>query len=76
MIGNNAIRNIIREDRVLELPRNMGLSSKEEGMQTMDQALADLVERNVVTLEEALMKNSDPVKLNQLLQPCTADALC
>jgi twitching motility protein PilT len=76
MIGNNAIRNIIREDRVLELPRNMGLSSKEEGMQTMDQALADLVERNVITLEEALMKNSDPVKLNQLLQPCTADALC
>jgi twitching motility protein PilT len=70
MIGNNAIRNIIREDRVLELSRNMGLSSKEEGMQTMDQAIADLVKKGAVTIEEALMKSSNPAKLNQLLQPC------
>lgn len=70
MIGNNAIRNIIREDRVLELSRNMGLSSKEEGMQTMDQAIADLVKKKVVTIEEAQMKSSNPIKLNPLLQPC------
>ncbi len=70
MIGNAAIRNIIREDRVLELSRNMGLSSKEEGMQTMDQAIADLVKKKVVTIEEALMKSNNPVKVNQLCEPC------
>jgi twitching motility protein PilT len=69
MIGNSAIKNIIRENRILELPRNMELSGKEEGMQTMDQALADLVRRNVVTLEDAMMKSSDPVKLRHSLQP-------
>ena len=68
MVGNGAIRNLIREDRFLELPRNMELSSKEEGMQTMDRALADLVKSKVVTLEEAMKKSSNPVKLNQLLQ--------
>jgi twitching motility protein PilT len=75
MIGNSAIRNMIREDRLLELPRNMEVSSKEEGMRTMDQALADLVSRNVVTLEEALIKSSNPVKLNQSFQSGPYDIL-
>jgi len=69
MIANSAIRNIIREDRLLELPRNMELSSKSEGMQTLDQALAELVNRNLVTREEAMMKSVNPVKLEQWLQP-------
>jgi len=55
LVGNSAIRNIIREDRILELARNMEVSSKEEGMQTMEQALAELVSRNIVSMEEALM---------------------
>ena len=75
MVGNSAIRNIIREDRLLELPRNMEVSSKEEGMQTMDQALADLVSRNVVTLEEAMIKSRNPVKLKHLLQSGPYDIL-
>ena len=75
MIGNSAIRNIIREDRILELARNMAVSSKEEGMQTMDQALAKLVSRNIVTMEEALTKSSNPLKLNQFFQPGAYDIL-
>jgi len=34
----------------------------------MDQALADLVRRNIVTKEEAMMKSSNPGKLNELLR--------
>jgi hypothetical protein len=33
----------------------------------MDQAVADLVRRNIVTQEEALMKSSNPKKLSELL---------
>lgn len=69
MIGNSAIKNIIREDRISELARNMEVSSKEEGMQTMDRTLAKLVDRNIVTMEEALMKSSNPSKLKQFFQP-------
>ena len=71
MIGNSAIRNLIREERTLELPRNM----EGEGMQTMDQALADLVRRNIVTPEEAMMKSSNPAELKQFFQPGPYDVL-
>jgi len=67
MIANSAIRKLIREQRVFELPRNMEFSTEEEGMHTLDQALADLVRNGIVSREDAMMKSSDPVKLNQLL---------
>jgi twitching motility protein PilT len=69
MVGNSAIRNMICENRISELPRNMELSSKEEGMQTTEQALADLVRRNIVALEEAMRKSTNPLKFRQLFQP-------
>ncbi len=67
MIANSAIRKLIREDRVFELPRNMEFSTEEEGMHTLDQALADLVRNGIVSREDAMMKSSNPAKLNQLL---------
>ena len=67
MIANSAIRKLIREQRVFELPRNMELSTEEEGMHTLGQELADLVRNGIVSREDAMMKSSDPVKLNQLL---------
>jgi twitching motility protein PilT len=45
----------------------MQLSMK-EGMQTLDQALADLIRKRVVSDEEALMKSSNPERLMKLLQ--------
>jgi twitching motility protein PilT len=75
LIGNSAIRKIIREDRILDLTRNIEVSSKEEGMQTIEQALAELVSRNIVTMEEALMKSNNPSKLKQLFQAGAYDIL-
>ncbi|TEU03084.1 MAG: type IV pilus twitching motility protein PilT [Dehalococcoidia bacterium] len=67
MIANSVIRKLIREQRVFELPRNMEFSTEEEGMHTLGQELADLVRNGIVSREDAMMKSSDPVKLNQLL---------
>jgi len=67
MIANSVIRRLIREQRVFELPRNMEFSTEEEGMHTLGQELADLVRNGIVSREDAMMKSSDPVKLNQLL---------
>ena len=67
MLGNPAVRNLIRSAKSHELPNTIQLSTK-EGMQTLDQALTDLVRRNIVTQEEAIMKSSNPVKLQQSLQ--------
>jgi len=67
MMANVAVRNLIREGKSFELPNVMQLSSK-DGMQTLDQALADLVGRRLVTREEAMMKSSHPEQLKKLLQ--------
>jgi twitching motility protein PilT len=67
MIANSAIRKLIREQRVFELPRNMEFSTEEEGMHTLDQALADLVNNGIVSREDAMMKSSSPARLEQLL---------
>ena len=67
MLSNSVIRRLIRDEKLYEIHPNMEMG-KLEGMQTLDQALADLVKRNIVTLEEALMRSSNPVKLRQSLQ--------
>ena len=41
--------------------------STPEGMQTLDQALADLVKRKIVRLEDALPKSRNPAKLHRFL---------
>jgi len=67
MLANSAVRNLIREGKTYELPNVMRLSSK-DGMQTLDQALADLVKGKMVTQEEAMMKSSNPERLLKSLQ--------
>ena len=73
MVGNSAVKNLVREGKTFELHSVMQLSSA-EGMQTLDQALAELVKRKIVTLEEAKMKSSHPERLKKLLdyQPSAA----
>jgi twitching motility protein PilT len=67
MTGNAAVKNLIREGKTYELHSVMQLSST-EGMQTLDQALVDLVKRKIVSVEEAKMKSSHPDKFKKLLE--------
>jgi len=66
MLATSVVRRLIRDEKIFEIPVNIEMGSR-EGAQTMDQALAGLVRRNIVTLEEAVMKSSNPAKLNQWL---------
>lgn len=55
MIGTPAIRNLIREGKVAQMYSTIQ-TSQGVGMQTLDQNLADLVKRNVVSIAEARAK--------------------
>lgn len=66
MLATSVIRRLIREEEIHEITPNIEMG-KLEGSQTMDQALADLVNRNIVTREQAMMKSSDPAKLHGFL---------
>jgi twitching motility protein PilT len=66
LVATSGVRKLIREGKVHEIISNLELGAP-EGKQTMDQALADLVRRNIVTTEEAMTKSNNPKKLSTLL---------
>ncbi|MDY6978456.1 MAG: type IV pilus twitching motility protein PilT [Pseudomonadota bacterium] len=55
MIGTSAIRNLIREDKVAQMYSAIQ-TGQQYGMQTLDQNLQDLVQRGVVSKQEARVK--------------------
>jgi twitching motility protein PilT len=59
LIGTPAVRNLIRENKIHQLPSTMQ-TGQSAGMQTMDMALVDLVGRGLVTREEAQSRTLTP----------------
>jgi len=59
MVGTTAVRNLIREGKIHQIPGTIQVSQK-DGMQTMDMALTNLVSRGLVTREEAQSKSNNP----------------
>jgi len=59
MIGTPAVRNLIREGKVAQLPSALQTGQK-WGMQTLDQHLKELVHKGIVTKEDALIYAADP----------------
>ena len=55
MIGTPAIRNLIRENKIAQMYSSIQ-TGQNVGMQTLDQCLADLVRRNVVSAAEAKLR--------------------
>jgi len=67
MITNSVIRTLVREEKLFEITPCIEMSTG-VGMQTMEQAVTDLIKRNMVSQEEAMMQISGPIGLQQLLQ--------
>jgi twitching motility protein PilT len=59
MLGTAAIRNLIRENKIAQMYSSIQTGNS-MGMQTLDQNLADLVRRNVVSPAEARAKAKFP----------------
>jgi twitching motility protein PilT len=72
LLPTPAIRSIIREDKIHQIYSHMQVGQTNTGMQTMNQALAALVVRRQITLEEALGRSADPGELHQLLESANA----
>ena len=66
MLNNTAIKSTIREGKSHLLFSSIQLGMK-EGMQTLDQSLASLVNAGIVSREEAMQKSSKPEKLEEML---------
>ena len=67
LLPDDAVRNLVRQAKVEQLYTVMQTSSS-RGMQTMEQALADLVLRQVVDYEEALARTTRVEQLIGILE--------
>jgi twitching motility protein PilT len=67
MIPNAAIRNLVREDKIHQIYSSMQVGQEKFGMQTMNQSLASLYQRRMVSLEDAMGRSPDVEELRNLM---------
>ena len=67
MVPNPAIRNLIREDKIHQIYSQMQIGQDKFGMQTMNQSLASLYARRLISLEDAMGRSSDPEELKTMI---------
>jgi twitching motility protein PilT len=67
MVPSPAIRNLIRDDKVHQIYSAMQSGQEKLGMQTMNQSLATLYQRRLITLETAMGASSLKDELEQMI---------
>jgi len=67
MITNPAISNLIREDKVHQIYSQMQLNQTETKMQTQTQVLFELLQKNIITKENALKYSNRPEELLKII---------
>ena len=67
LVPSPAIRNLIRDDKVHQIYSSMQAGQDKLGMQTMNQALATLVQRRMITRDEALNASSLRDELTEMM---------
>jgi twitching motility protein PilT len=68
MVPTPAIRNLIRDDKVHQIYSTMQTGQEKFGMQTMNQCLATLYHKRLITLESAMSASSLRDELEQMIQ--------
>ena len=66
LVNNNAIANLIREAKASQVYSQLQIGGK-FGMQTLEQCLAELVSKSVITTDEAMYKCNRPNVLKGIL---------
>jgi twitching motility protein PilT len=65
MRGTTAVRNLIREGKIHQIPSVMQ-TSQAQGMQTMEMHLRDLVETGLITRQTAIEKTGNPTMFDEM----------
>jgi twitching motility protein PilT len=66
MLNNHAVENLIRENKTYQIDSVIETSAK-EGMIPLDKSLADLVQRGLVSADDAFAFSKNPEYLQMLL---------
>jgi twitching motility protein PilT len=63
LLPNTSVRNLIRENKLFQIPSAMMVGQDQTGMLTFNQSLVNLVNRKIITPEAALEYSNDPEDL-------------
>ena len=72
LIANSAVRNLIRESKTYQLP-SMMQTGKTYGMQLLDDAIMDLMNKGWISPDDAYSKANDKTKFRPFLKTPPAD---
>jgi twitching motility protein PilT len=72
LIANSAVRNLIRESKTFQIP-SMIQTGKKYGMQLLDDAIMDLLNKGWIGADEAYIKANDKTKFRPLLKSPPTD---
>ncbi|MCP5057951.1 MAG: type IV pilus twitching motility protein PilT [bacterium] len=67
MVPNSAIRNLMREDKLHQIYSQMQIGQDKFGMQTMNQSLASLHQKRMISLDDAMGRSGDTDELRQIM---------
>ena len=67
LVNNNAVGNLVRESKTSQIYSQIQIGAK-YGMQTLEQSLAGLVNRDIISKEEAFFKCNRPAVLKDLIE--------
>lgn len=74
MLPTAAMRNLIREDKVHQMYAQMQVGQGQHGMVTFNQSLLNLLQRRLITLDEALGRSQDVEELKGMIADATKKA--
>jgi twitching motility protein PilT len=72
MIANSAVRNLVRESKTFQIP-SMIQTGKKYGMQLLDDSIQDLLQRGLISADDAYAKCNDKQKFRPYLKSAPAD---
>ena len=67
LVPNPAVRNLIREDKAHQIYSQQQIGQDKWAMQTLNQSLADLQLRKLITYDDAILRSQDSEELKRLL---------
>jgi twitching motility protein PilT len=68
MMPNSAIRNLIREGKIHQIYGSMQVGQEKFGMLTLNQSLYSLVQRKLISVEEAMTRSLELDELKMMLE--------
>ena len=68
MVPTSGIRNLIRENKIHQIYSQMQTGQGKHGMLTFNQSLSKLLQKRLITPEEAIGRSSNPEELREMLK--------